>query len=108
MDWVILGGFPVVGARGYLKGFPQHGLSIFILPCCPSYGGKGMYGSHVHEAVIANHEKESGITIHLIDNQYDKGSILFQAKCQVTDEDTARHFGCKDSSVRAKVFPSSN
>ena len=49
----------------------------------PKYGGKGMYGINVHKAVIENKEKESGITIHYINEEYDKGDVLFQAKCSV-------------------------
>ncbi len=54
----------------------------------PKYGGKGMYGSHVHQAVIQNKETESGITIHLVNEEYDKGKILLQEKIAVTSEDT--------------------
>ena len=49
----------------------------------PEYGGKGMYGNHVHEAVIAAEEKESGITIHYVDEHYDNGDIILQVKCPV-------------------------
>jgi phosphoribosylglycinamide formyltransferase 1 len=55
----------------------------------PKYGGKGMYGHYVHEAVKANNEIESGITIHLVDEIYDNGKILFQAKCAVDPLDSA-------------------
>jgi phosphoribosylglycinamide formyltransferase-1 len=55
----------------------------------PKYGGKGMYGMFVHEAVVANKETESGITIHYVDGQYDHGKIIFQAKCDVLPKDTA-------------------
>jgi phosphoribosylglycinamide formyltransferase-1 len=55
----------------------------------PKYGGKGMYGSKVHEAVIAARENESGITIHFVDELYDHGEIIFQAKCEVAKHDTA-------------------
>ena len=54
----------------------------------PKYGGKGMYGSHVHEAVIAAGEKESGITIHWVNENYDEGDIIFQAKCSIDSNDT--------------------
>ncbi|UEG50703.1 phosphoribosylglycinamide formyltransferase [Ferruginibacter lapsinanis] len=54
----------------------------------PNYGGKGMYGGFVHAAVIANKEKESGISIHYVDELYDHGNIIFQAKCPVSDDDT--------------------
>lgn len=55
----------------------------------PNYGGKGMYGQRVHEAVIANGDTESGITIHWVDEQYDHGSTIFQATCPVLPGDTA-------------------
>ena len=54
----------------------------------PNYGGKGMYGSHVHEAVVAAGEKETGITIHWVDAHYDEGDIIFQVKCAVDSSDT--------------------
>jgi phosphoribosylglycinamide formyltransferase-1 len=54
----------------------------------PKYGGKGMYGSRVHEAVIAAGEKESGITIHWVNEHYDEGGIIFQANCEVVSGDT--------------------
>ncbi len=54
----------------------------------PKYGGKGMYGKHVHEAVIAAHERESGVTFHLVDEKYDHGRILKQIKVSVYDDDT--------------------
>ena len=54
----------------------------------PKYGGKGMYGLSVHEAVLSNKEKESGISIHYVDEQYDHGDLIFQAKCKVNEEDT--------------------
>lgn len=55
----------------------------------PKYGGKGMYGAKVHEAVIAAGETESGITIHYVDEHYDNGDVIFQAKCSVHNNDTA-------------------
>jgi phosphoribosylglycinamide formyltransferase-1 len=64
-----------------------------------------MYGSHVHEAVVANHEKESGITIHIIDDQYDRGKTLFQAKCDVTPEDTPETLAEKIHLLEQKYFP---
>jgi phosphoribosylglycinamide formyltransferase 1 len=54
----------------------------------PNYGGKGMYGNHVHEAVLANKEKQSGITIHYVDELYDHGAVIFQATCTVNASDT--------------------
>lgn len=55
----------------------------------PAYGGKGMYGSFVHEAVIKNNNRQSGITIHFVDEEYDNGRIIFQATCNLIDNETA-------------------
>ena len=54
----------------------------------PKYGGKGMYGHYVHEAVIVNGEKESGITVHYVDELYDHGNIIFQVSCSIDETDT--------------------
>jgi phosphoribosylglycinamide formyltransferase-1 len=71
----------------------------------PKYCGKGMYGEHVHEAVVANHETESGITIHLVDKRYDHGRILFQARCSVKPEDTAAEVAGKIHVLEQTYFP---
>lgn len=70
----------------------------------PQYGGKGMYGMHVHEAVIHNQEKESGITIHFVDEKYDHGRIIFQAKCQITNDDTAQSLSAKIRVLEHQYF----
>ncbi len=87
IQFIVLAGFlwkvPEVLVRAYPKGI------INIHPALlPKYGGKGMYGSRVHEAVIAAGEKESGITIHWVNEHYDEGGIIYQAKCEVTLSDT--------------------
>jgi phosphoribosylglycinamide formyltransferase-1 len=64
-----------------------------------------MYGHHVHEAVIANKEKESGITIHIVDDQYDRGLTLFQAKCSLTDADTPDTLADKIHLLEQEYFP---
>ena len=71
----------------------------------PAYGGKGMYGHHVHEAVVANHEKESGITIHIVDQHYDRGTTLFQARCTVEPGDTADDLAAKIHLLEKEHFP---
>jgi phosphoribosylglycinamide formyltransferase-1 len=87
VDYIILAGFLWLVPDYLLKAFP--GRIINIHPALlPKYGGKGMYGMKVHEAVIANGEKESGITIHYVDENYDEGDIIFQAKCEVRSDDT--------------------
>ena len=81
---------------GYLKKIPTEVIALYpqkilnIHPALlPAYGGAGMYGMRVHEAVIAAHEKQSGITIHYVDEVYDHGKIIFQAYCNVDTEETA-------------------
>ena len=64
-----------------------------------------MYGHHVHEAVVANHEHESGITIHIVDNHYDRGTTLFQARCTVTPEDTPDTLAAKIHLLEKEHFP---
>jgi len=87
IDFIVLAGFlwkvPEVLVRAYPKAI------INIHPALlPKYGGKGMYGARVHEAVIAAGEKESGITIHWVNENYDEGAIIFQAKCSIDASDT--------------------
>jgi formyltetrahydrofolate-dependent phosphoribosylglycinamide formyltransferase len=88
IDFIVLAGFlwkvPEVLVRAYPKAI------INIHPALlPKYGGKGMYGARVHEAVIAAGEKESGITIHWVNEHYDEGAIIFQAKCSIDANETA-------------------
>ena len=71
----------------------------------PKYGGKGMYGAAVHEAVIANKEKESGITIHFVDELYDHGKIIFQAKCTVLENDTAETLAQRIHALEHEHYP---
>jgi len=88
IDFIVLAGFlwkvPEVLVRAYPKAI------INIHPALlPKYGGKGMYGARVHEAAIVAGEKESGITIHWVNEHYDEGAIIFQAKCSIDANDTA-------------------
>jgi formyltetrahydrofolate-dependent phosphoribosylglycinamide formyltransferase len=88
IGFIVLAGFLWKIPALLIKTYP--GRIINIHPALlPGYGGKGMYGHYVHEAVIAAKEKESGITIHYIDEVYDHGQIIFQARCPVLANDTA-------------------
>ena len=85
---------------GFLWKFPEFILSEFenkvinIHPALlPKYGGKGMYGMHVHEAVVANKEAETGITIHYVNENYDEGAIIFQAEDGIRDYYASRGLG---------------
>ena len=71
----------------------------------PKFSGKGMYGMNVHKAVIEAKEKETGITIHLVNEQYDEGAIIFQAKCQVTESDTSESVAEKVHALEYEFFP---
>lgn len=71
----------------------------------PKFGGKGMYGMHVHEAVVAAGEKQSGITVHLVNELYDRGEILFQASCPVASTDTAKDVASKIHKLEQEYFP---
>jgi phosphoribosylglycinamide formyltransferase-1 len=71
----------------------------------PNYGGKGMFGMHVHEAVVKNREAESGITIHYVNELYDAGSIIFQAKVNLSPDETAESLAAKIHLLEQKHFP---
>ena len=87
IDLIVLAGFIKLVPEQVVNAFP--GRIVNIHPALlPAYGGKGMYGNNVHEAVLANGERESGITIHYVNNRYDEGDIIFQAKCEVNPSDT--------------------
>ena len=81
-DLIILAGFLWKFPEHILKYFPNKVINIHPA-LLPKFGGKGMYGKYVHEAVIANKEIETGITIHYVNEQYDEGAIIFQTKCDV-------------------------
>ena len=103
-DWIILAGFLWLVPESILQAFPNRIINIHPA-LLPLYGGKGMYGHHVHEAVVANHEKESGITIHIVDNNYDRGTTLFQARCTVTPDDTPDTLAEKIHLLEKEHFP---
>ena len=93
---IVLAGFMWLVPDYLTKSFS--GKIINIHPALlPKFGGKGMYGMHVHEAVKAAGEKETGITIHEVNERYDEGEILFQATCVVDKSDTGRA-NCSESS----------
>ncbi|MEQ1797930.1 MAG: phosphoribosylglycinamide formyltransferase [Lacibacter sp.] len=87
IDFIVLAGFLWKVPVTLIRAFPQHIINIHPA-LLPNYGGKGMYGHFVHEAVISNKEKESGISIHFVDELYDHGQVIFQARCEVKPEDS--------------------
>lgn len=104
IDWVILAGFLWLVPTTILDAYPNRIINIHPA-LLPKYGGRGMYGHHVHEAVVAAGEHESGITIHIVDNNYDRGTTLFQARCTVTADDTADTLAAKIHLLEKEHFP---
>lgn len=104
IDYVVLAGFLLLVPQSMLDAYPARVLNIHPA-LLPKYGGKGMFGSHVHDAVVANHETVSGITVHVVDGQYDHGSIVFQASCQVSPTDTADDVAAKIHLLEQALFP---
>lgn len=104
IDWVILAGFLWLVPENMLLAYPNRIINIHPA-LLPKYGGKGMYGHHVHEAVVAAHESETGITIHIVDNHYDQGTTLFQARCAVAPTDTADDVAAKIHLLEKEYFP---
>jgi phosphoribosylglycinamide formyltransferase-1 len=87
IDFIALAGFMYLLPPAIIDAYQNRIVNIHP-SLLPKYGGKGMYGHHVHEAVVAANEKQSGITIHYVDNHYDEGDIVFQARCEVLPTDT--------------------
>ena len=104
IDFIVLAGFLWKIPVTLIKAF--HGKMINIHPALlPKYGGKGMYGNFVHEAVIANKEKASGITIHYVDEVYDHGQIILQATCLVSEDETPESLAKKVQVLEHRHFP---
>jgi phosphoribosylglycinamide formyltransferase-1 len=103
-DLIVLAGFLWLIPGGLLKKFP--GKIINIHPALlPKYGGKGMYGSRVHKAVIDSGDAESGITIHYVNEKYDEGAVIFQARCKVDPSDTPETLAQKVHQLEYEHFP---
>lgn len=101
---VVLAGFLWLVPINLVQAFPNKILNIHPA-LLPKYGGKGMYGMKVHEAVVANNEKESGITIHTIDENYDEGSIILQKSCEVAPDDTPEQVAQKVHVLEYEYYP---
>lgn len=103
IDLIILAGFLLKIPENLIVSFPDRIINIHPA-LLPKYGGKGMYGHFVHEAVKAAGDAESGMTIHLVNEHYDEGAILFQEKCMVHPEDTAAEIAAKVLILEHKNF----
>lgn len=104
IDLIVLAGFLWKIPDILIKAFPQKIVNIHPA-LLPKYGGKGMYGRFVHEAIIANKEKESGITIHYVDEVYDHGQIILQATCVLAETDTPETVAQKTQLLEHRHFP---
>ena len=94
IDLIVLAGFMWLVPAYLVKAYPNKIINIHPA-LLPKHGGKGMYGMHVHEALIKNKEKQSGITIHYVNEKYDEGNIIFQVKCAVASNDTPESLAYK-------------
>ena len=103
-DLIVLAGFLWKFPEFILKEFPNKVINIHPA-LLPKYGGKGMYGMNVHKAVVADNETETGITIHYVNENYDEGAIIFQAKCSVLATDSAEDVADKIHLLEMKHFP---
>jgi len=104
IEFIVLAGFLWKVPVQLIKAYPNKIINIHPA-LLPKYGGKGMYGSKVHEAIIAAGEKESGITIHFVDELYDHGNIIFQAKCNINAQDTPESLAEKIHLLEHKHYP---
>lgn len=103
-DLIILAGFLWKFPEKILNFFPNKVINIHPA-LLPKYGGKGMYGMHIHEAVVENKESETGISIHYVNEHYDEGAIIFQTKCNVNPNDSAQDVADKIHELEMENFP---
>jgi len=104
IDYIILAGFllkiPVKMLNCY-----QNKIINLHPSLLPKYGGKGMYGLNVHRAVLKNHERESGITIHFVNQNYDEGEVILQKKCVLSNNETIESLEKKIRDLEFLYFP---
>ncbi len=104
VDFVVLAGFLWLIPAYFVRAFPQKIINIHPA-LLPKYGGKGMYGMRVHEAVKAAGDAETGITIHYVNEQYDEGNTIFQANCTLTPDDLPADIARKVQLLEHRHFP---
>ena len=103
-DLIVLAGFLWKFPEFILHEFPKKVINIHPA-LLPKYGGKGMWGMHVHNSVIADGEKESGATVHYVTSGIDEGEIILQGKCAIDDIDTPETLAKKVHEIEYEVFP---
>ena len=104
IDLIVLAGFMLFIPSFLIDNYPHRIVNIHP-SLLPKYGGKGMYGMHVHEAVKENNEKESGITIHYVSNEYDRGEIIEQHSTPLHPDDTPEEIATKVHALEYKYLP---
>lgn len=104
IDFIVLAGFLWLIPANILHSWPNRIVNIHPA-LLPKFGGKGMYGDKVHEAVIGAGEKETGITIHLVNEKYDEGEIIFQKKFRILSDDTPETIAERIHQLEHKHFP---
>ncbi|MDR1729196.1 MAG: phosphoribosylglycinamide formyltransferase [Prevotellaceae bacterium] len=104
IDFIVLAGFLLKIPESMIAAYPNKIVNIHPA-LLPDYGGKGMYGMKVHEAVVANNERESGITIHYVNERYDEGGIISQYKCEVLPGDSPENVAQKVHALEYEYFP---
>lgn len=104
IEFIVLAGYLLKIPEYLIRNYPDKIVNIHPA-LLPNYGGKGMYGDNVHKAVVAAGENESGITIHYVNENYDEGKIIFQAKCEVLPTDTYEDVANKVHKLEYEHFP---
>ncbi len=104
IDLIVLAGFMWLIPQNLLKAFPNKIINIHPA-LLPKYGGKGMYGDHVHQAVLDAHEEESGITIHFIDEHFDEGEIIHQSRFRIEPGDDLEMVKFKGQQLEHLHYP---
>ncbi|AOW08546.1 phosphoribosylglycinamide formyltransferase [Flavobacterium gilvum] len=104
-DLIVLAGFLLKCPQDLIESYPNRIINIHPA-LLPKFGGKGMYGMHVHNAVVENKEKETGITIHYVNENYDEGAVIFQKSVVVLSTDTPEVVAEKIHELEQRYFPS--
>ena len=104
IDLIVLAGFLLKVPKEIIQEYPNKIINIHPA-LLPKYGGKGFYGNHVHAAVLQNKEKETGITIHYVNEEYDEGQIIMQSKCPVLETDTEETLAQKVHQLEYEFYP---
>lgn len=104
INWIVLAGFLWLIPASLIEAYPDRIVNIHP-SLLPAYGGKGMYGMHVHQAVQASGDRISGMTIHLVNEKYDDGAIIFQARTDIESTDTAEDIAAKVLALEHQYYP---